>query len=82
MEISNDLLKWILGAMGFAIVSVAAFLRDLFKKNSEAKDECLTNYAELKGEVGELKGRQEGVEWMAKQVLEEVDKFGKEKGGE
>jgi len=79
MDISPDIIRWALAGVGGALVSailgLAKFVGHIYKETNDAKEELHSNYAEIKEEVGHLRGRQDGVETLAKSVLDEITKL-------
>jgi len=76
--IETQSVLFLLGGVGVAIVGMGKFLRDLYKTTSTAEKECAKNYTALSREVGELKGKQEGlvqgVNLTVEKVLIEIQK--------
>ena len=79
MDISPDIIKWALAGVGGALVSailgLAKFVGHVYKETNDAKEILQDNYSDIKDEVGHLKGRQDGVEMLAKSVLDEITKL-------
>jgi len=82
MVIETQTVLFLLGGIGVAIAALGKFLRDLFKATSTAEKECHKNYTSLNREVGELKGKQEGlvqgVNLTVEKVLLEIAKTNKD----